>query len=306
MSRILRQQQVGEPPRRRGAAGKEIERQHAHRVQGVLRALRLGVEPADRLHGVAEQVEPYRRLLAGREEVQDAAAHRVIAHLVDQVGAPEAVPRQVGGEPFQGMVLAGPQGEHRRGERLRPRQPPEERPRRGHDGGGDPGAHAVERHRLLRPHLQRHLGLLVGSQRRRREIDRRLLAAVAFPAGTSCPGRAGAAREQPRRFQPGQRVGLARHHRHQRPPQVPGQQAAHPRRRRHRQAHHLGTAPQQGAIGRTATQRPGELLPHAIAHGWQVYRPPATPPPCRGAGFGGARGGRGGRRVSAGGAGAST
>ena len=144
---------------------------------------------------------------------------------------------------------------------------------------------------------------LWSSQRRGREIDRRLLAAVlaasaghasraapagprhrgipaapACPAGSACPGRPGRARaagEQPRRFQPGQRVGLARHHRHQRPPEVPRQQAAHPRRRRHRQAHHLGTAPQQGAIGRTATQRPGELLPHAIAHGRQVYRPPA-------------------------------
>ncbi len=91
-------QQVGQAPRLLRPAGEQAERQDAHGVERVLRALRLGVEPADRLDRVAEEVEPHRRLLARREEVDDAAAHREVADLVDQVGAAEAEAHQALGQ----------------------------------------------------------------------------------------------------------------------------------------------------------------------------------------------------------------
>ena len=46
------------------------------------RALVGGVEPAHRLDLVAEEVEPERRLLARREQVDDRAAHRIFAGVV--------------------------------------------------------------------------------------------------------------------------------------------------------------------------------------------------------------------------------
>ena len=56
-----------------------------------MRALRLGIEGADRLQRVAEEVEPHRIADAGRIEIDDAAAHRVVARLAHRRGAVVAV-----------------------------------------------------------------------------------------------------------------------------------------------------------------------------------------------------------------------
>src|SRR6185295_3096586 len=63
---------------------RELEFRHryqAERAQGVGRALRLRIERADRFQRVAEEVEEYRIADAGRIEVDDTAAHRIVAGL---------------------------------------------------------------------------------------------------------------------------------------------------------------------------------------------------------------------------------
>src|SRR3954454_18103655 len=50
----------------------------AHRVHG---PLRLGIEGADRLQRVTEEIEAHRITHAGRIEVDDPATHRVVAWL---------------------------------------------------------------------------------------------------------------------------------------------------------------------------------------------------------------------------------
>ena len=129
-------------------------------------------------------------------------------------------------------------------------QPAEQGPRRGDHGRHPARRDAVESHRLLGPHHQRGLGLLIGSQRGGREIDHLFLPP-----------------EEPRRLHPDEGVGLARHHHQERPAEVPRQDLAHPRRRRHRQAHHVPKPLPQGLVGRTTAQRPGEVLPRRIDHG---------------------------------------
>jgi GNAT superfamily N-acetyltransferase len=259
---LLLQQQLGKARGLDGAAGEEVEGEDADRVQRVLGALRLGVEPADRLDGIAEEVEPDRRLLAGREEVEDAAAHREVAHLVNEVGAPIAVAGEMRGEALEGVILAGAKGEDGGFEGGGQGQAAEEGARRGHHRRAEAPEEAVDRHRLLGAHLERHLGLLVGGERRRGEVDRLLLAA-----------------EQAGRLHPGQSVRLARHHHHQGAAEIACQKAPDPCRRRHRQAHDLHSAAGRGAlgrrqevaIGRATAQRPGWLVPHAVAHARAVY-----------------------------------
>ncbi len=73
---------------------RELEFGHRHeieRAQLVGGALRLRIEAADRLQRVAEEIEPHRLGHAGRVEVDDAAAHRIVARLAHGRGAHEAV-----------------------------------------------------------------------------------------------------------------------------------------------------------------------------------------------------------------------
>ena len=69
-----------------------VERHLRHRPKGqalsaIGAALGGGIEDADRLDGVAEQVEPHRIGLTGGKDVDDAAAHGVFARLHDRAGA---------------------------------------------------------------------------------------------------------------------------------------------------------------------------------------------------------------------------
>ena len=70
------------------------------------RALGEGREPADRLDLVAEQLEPRRALLGRAEDVEDAAADRELAALVDLVDALVARPDEQLGDVAEVDLLA--------------------------------------------------------------------------------------------------------------------------------------------------------------------------------------------------------
>src|SRR5262249_49139955 len=71
------------------------------------RALGQGIEGADRLEQVAKQIEPQRLFAAGREDVDDAAADRVLAGLDDGAAAPVAVARETGEQRLAIDLTAG-------------------------------------------------------------------------------------------------------------------------------------------------------------------------------------------------------
>ena len=89
-------------------------------------ALRHRIEGADGLDRVAGQIEAHRMVFVGREEIDDAAAHGVIARLHHRAGAREAVAFQV--------IEQGPQVER---------------------GAGREGKGRVRQHRARRHPLQR-------------------------------------------------------------------------------------------------------------------------------------------------------
>ena len=74
--------------------GGELELGHRHQIERAQfgnGALGLRIEAADRFQRVAEEIEPHRLVHAGREQIDDAAAHRVIAGLAHGRGAGKAV-----------------------------------------------------------------------------------------------------------------------------------------------------------------------------------------------------------------------
>jgi len=79
-----------QPDRVRG----ELELRHGHEVepaQFLGRALRFRIETADRFQRIAEEIEPHGRVHAGREQIDNAAAYRVVAGLTHRRGAAKAV-----------------------------------------------------------------------------------------------------------------------------------------------------------------------------------------------------------------------
>ena len=72
----------------------ELKLGHGHeieRAQVGVGALGFRIKAADRFQAVAEKIEPHRVAHAGREQIDDAAAHRVVAGLAHGRGAVEAV-----------------------------------------------------------------------------------------------------------------------------------------------------------------------------------------------------------------------
>src|SRR5215471_20149034 len=67
------------------------DRDQVERAQLVGRALRLRIEAPDRFQRVAEKIEPYRGIHAGCEQIDDAAAHSIIAGLAHSGGAVKTV-----------------------------------------------------------------------------------------------------------------------------------------------------------------------------------------------------------------------
>ena len=67
--------------------GRPAERQQEELVEGVGRSLRGGIEPADRFHVVAEELQAHRARVAGGEDVDDAAADAPLPDLDHRLGA---------------------------------------------------------------------------------------------------------------------------------------------------------------------------------------------------------------------------
>ena len=72
------------------AEGHLADRQQADALHDAGGALRVGIERLDVLQRIAEEVEAHRRGAARREQIEDAAAHGVLARLHDGAGAGEA------------------------------------------------------------------------------------------------------------------------------------------------------------------------------------------------------------------------
>ena len=103
--------------------GLRIQRQFAHRLErsGIRLArgaLADGIEQADGVHLVAEQVQPQGLRPAGREQVQQPAAHGVFARLHDLFGAHIAGAAQKAQQRLQVQALARADGKGGLGERL--------------------------------------------------------------------------------------------------------------------------------------------------------------------------------------------
>ena len=69
------------------------------------------LEPADLLDRVAPELEPERVLLGGREDVEDAAAHRELAAPLDEVGAGVGRRREGLDDLLERHVVAGLEGD---------------------------------------------------------------------------------------------------------------------------------------------------------------------------------------------------
>ncbi len=90
--------------------GGELELRHRHEIERAqigISALAFRIEAADRFERVAEEIEPHRRVHAGREQIDDAAAYRVIAGLAHRRGAIEAVEIEPGGDARHRQHIAG-------------------------------------------------------------------------------------------------------------------------------------------------------------------------------------------------------
>ncbi len=132
-----------------GALEQQLARRRAdHAAEAALGALAGGIELADRLHLVAEQLDANGSPALGREDIEDAAAHRQLAALLDErhagvAGAEKRLDQHVAvdGLPDLEVDRAGAHGVPRGNARG------EGRPRRHHDG-----------RRLARRHAARSAG----------------------------------------------------------------------------------------------------------------------------------------------------
>ena len=81
-------------------------------VQGLHRALGLGVEDAQALEGVAQELEAHGGVVVRREDVEDAAAPRELAGAGDRVFAPIAALVEGLQEDLGGHLFARAQAHH--------------------------------------------------------------------------------------------------------------------------------------------------------------------------------------------------
>ncbi len=143
----------------RFARGKQREALDAPR-----RALVGGIERANALDLIPEKVEPERLLLPAREQVDDAAAHRILARVVDGVSPDIAVGGEQGREVVASDPLAGPERRDQLADAERGQRPL----RRGVDGGEDElrslgrGLQPVQRGQPLCLDAQRGAGAVIG------------------------------------------------------------------------------------------------------------------------------------------------
>ena len=135
-------------------------------------ALGGGIEAAHALDLVAEEIEPQRLLLAGREEVDEAAAHRELAGIAHRLGAAIAIGLEQRGQPVAVDPLAGRQPRDELADAERRQRPLRRRVDRGD-----------EQLRLRRLALQR--------VQRRQPLGGRAQRGRAAVVGQAVPGREG-------------------------------------------------------------------------------------------------------------------
>ena len=108
-------------------------RQQPHLRDSLPRALRVGLKGADRLDFVAEEIDPDRVAGARREEVEDAAASRDLARLVDQGRERESMVDRPLQELILGNAIADANEPRRRAQVLRGHHQLQQAVRRGDD-----------------------------------------------------------------------------------------------------------------------------------------------------------------------------
>ena len=99
----------------------QLEFRDRHQIepaQLAFAALRLRIECTDRLQRVAEEIEPHRQVHAGREQIEDAAAHGVVARLAHGRGAGKAVELQPFDDAGHADDIAGRDRERMRGDKV--------------------------------------------------------------------------------------------------------------------------------------------------------------------------------------------
>ncbi len=118
--------------------GRQLEFGHGHQIERAqLRggALAFRIEAADRFQRVAEKIKPHRRVHAGREQIDDAAAHRVVAGLAHRGGAIEAVELEPGDDAAHRQHVAGRRRQRLPGDDLARRQALQDRVHGGEQHG---------------------------------------------------------------------------------------------------------------------------------------------------------------------------
>ena len=132
-----------------------------------------GIEGADAFDLVAEEVEPQRLFLAAGEQVDQPAAHRELALIVDGIGADITVGLQQQREPVQPDPLARTQA----GDQLPDAERCQRALRRGGDGGEDElrplrrRLKPVQRADPLRHDAQGRRGAVIGQAVPARQLD---------------------------------------------------------------------------------------------------------------------------------------
>ena len=135
------------------------------------RALRVGIEEAQRGDRVALELDPHRELAVRRIDVEEAAAHRQISRFDDEVAAPISEAGEALDEAGERDLGAARQ-EHGQIREAFGRGQAHEQRSRGQDGGGGAGSGAKRRQQpeLVAARLERGRDPLVRGQGRRRGL----------------------------------------------------------------------------------------------------------------------------------------
>ena len=138
--------------RQGGARGEHVgERKEGECFEGSHRALRLGIESAETLQRIAQELQAYRRVVVRGEDVQDAPSPGHLAGAGDGVLAPIAALVEGLHEDLGRHLVAGPQADHPRLEQVGGQNGAEETRRRSDEGEkrsssrGEQGARAPQR-----------------------------------------------------------------------------------------------------------------------------------------------------------------
>ena len=246
-----------EAPDRLGGELQLGDRDQIEGAQLIGGALGLGIEAADRFEHVAEKIEPHRLRHSGREQIDDAAAHRVVARLAHGRGAREAVELEPAGDPGHVQHIAGRDRERLRGDDIFCRHALQRRVDRGEQHGGSLASLAAGKARQRRHPLRDHACM------RRGAVVRQAIPGWEFE-------------DRQRRIEERQR---ARERRHARPVTADDQEARRRsfRARRHR-AGEIGDDQAFGAVG-DARQRERPIGGQEI--GRRCRHAGAAPPPRR-------------------------